>query len=44
MDSEGDSLNDSISKNLPKNINSKHTYTSDPTKLTNIQNLNNEGN
>ncbi|CAI6343226.1 unnamed protein product [Macrosiphum euphorbiae] len=36
MDSEGDSLNDSISRN------SKLTYTSDSTKLTNFQNLNNE--
>lgn len=44
MDTEGDSLNDSISKNLPKNTNSKHTYTSDSTKSTNFQNLNNEGN
>ncbi|XP_022179342.1 serine/arginine repetitive matrix protein 1-like isoform X3 [Myzus persicae] len=42
MDTEGDSLNDSISKNLPKNTNSKHTYTSDSTKSTNFQNLNNE--
>lgn len=44
MDSEGDSINDSASKNLPKNINSKDTTTSDTTKLTNFQNLNNEGN
>lgn len=42
MDSEGDSINDSASKNLPKNINSKDTTTSDTTKLTNFQNLNNE--
>ncbi|XP_025192497.1 serine/arginine repetitive matrix protein 1-like isoform X2 [Melanaphis sacchari] len=42
MDSEGDSLNDSISKNSPKNINSINTSTSDSTKLTNSQNLNNE--
>lgn len=44
MDSEGDSLNDSASKNLPKNINSKDTNTSDSTKSTNFPNLNNEGN
>lgn len=44
MDSESDSINDSASKNLPKNINSKDTTTSGSTNLTNFQNLNNEGN
>uniref|UniRef100_A0A2S2NVM6 Uncharacterized protein n=1 Tax=Schizaphis graminum TaxID=13262 RepID=A0A2S2NVM6_SCHGA len=42
MDSDGDSLNDSLSKNLPETINSKHASTSDSSKLTNFQNINNE--
>lgn len=43
-ESESDSLSDSISKNIPTLINSKHTNSSDSTKITNIQNFNNEGN
>ncbi|KAL5239592.1 hypothetical protein ACI65C_007002 [Semiaphis heraclei] len=39
-DSEGDTLNDSIPKNF--STNSKHTNTSDSTKLTKFQDLNNE--
>lgn len=45
MDSESDSQpNDSTSKNLSKNINSKLMLNSDGSKSTDIQNLNNEGN
>lgn len=44
-DSESDShTNNTASKNLTKNVNSKFTHISDGTKSTDIQNLNTEGN